>query len=281
MPRLAELRRFLRTPKGLLLIVLTLLAAVAAAGEGVALLAPGLAVSIGVCMLLDAPLLWIVRKRWEFPSGALLTGLIVAMVLTPYEPWYVPACTCAIAIVSKHVFRTRTANVFNPAAVGIVATFYVFDAGENWWGALTELSPLALVVLFAAGIFIADRINKLPIVLAFLGSYYLLFTVTAFLGDPRQVAEVYRTPDLQAALFFACFILTDPPTSPVKYRDQIVCGAIVGATSYATFELAGPACYLLVGVLVGNLWEAWRRTRLHRMRPVGAAPSPLVEGYSG
>jgi Na+-translocating ferredoxin:NAD+ oxidoreductase RnfD subunit len=64
---------------------------------------------------------------------------------------------------------------------------------------------------------------------------------------------------LQAALFFAFFILTDPPTSPVKYVDQLVCGAIVAAASFATFELVGAACYLLAGVLVGNVWEAWRR----------------------
>ena len=52
----------------------------------------------------------------------------------------------------------------------------------------------------------------MPLVLAFLGSYFLLFTVTAFAGDPGRVSGVFRTPDLQAVLFFAFFILTDPPT---------------------------------------------------------------------
>jgi Na+-translocating ferredoxin:NAD+ oxidoreductase RnfD subunit len=197
---LVELRHFLRTPKGLLLLVLTILTALAAPGEGIRLVAPGLAVSIGVAALLDAAILRTIRHAWEFPSGAILTGLIVAMVLTPYEPWYVPASTSAIAILSKHLFRMRTANVFNPAALAIVITFYALDAGENWWGALTDLAPPALVVLFASGLFIADRVNKLPLVLAFLGSYFLLFTITAFAGEPRHVAEVFRTPDLQAGV---------------------------------------------------------------------------------
>ena len=105
------------------------------------------------------------------------------------------------------------------------------------------------------------RVNKLPLVLAFLGSYFLLFTSHAFLGDPKRVAEVFRTPDLQAVLYFAFFILTDPPTSPVKYPDQVVCGALVAAASYAVFEWVGAAYYLLAGVLIGNVWEAWRRTR--------------------
>jgi hypothetical protein len=38
-----------------------------------------------------------------------------------------------------------------------------------------------------------------------------------------------------------------------------VCGAIVAAASYAVFEWVGAVYYLLAGVLVGNVWEAWRR----------------------
>ena len=181
------------------------------------------------------------------------------MVLRPQEPWYIATVTSVAAILSKYIFRSRAANVFNPAALAIVGAFYVFHTGQSWWGALPEVTPVAQVALVAAGVFIADRVNKMPLVLAFLGTYYLLFTVTAFVGDPGWVSEVYRTPDLQAALFFAFIILTDPPTSPAKYPDQIVCGVIVAAVSYAVFEWVGAVYYLLAGVLVGNVWEAWRR----------------------
>jgi len=175
------------------------------------------------------------------------------MVLSPREPWYVATCTSEIAIASKYLVRTRSANVFNPAALALVATFHMFGTAQNWWGALPELAPLALVVLFIAGVFITDRVNKIPLVLVFLGSYFLLFTLTAFLGDAGKVAEIFRAPDLHAALFFAFFILTDPPTSPVTYRDQLVCGVIVAVASYAVFQWVGAAYYLLVGVLVGNI----------------------------
>jgi Na+-translocating ferredoxin:NAD+ oxidoreductase RnfD subunit len=96
--------------------------------------------------------------------------------------------------------------------------------------------------------------------------YYALFTATAFLGDARAVAEVYRTPDVQALIYFAFFILTDPPTSPVKYEPQIVCGVAVAIVSYSFYELAGGADYLLAGVLAGNLISPWLPPRSGRER---------------
>src|SRR5947207_1003917 len=194
----STVRRFFRTPKGLVLIVLAILVALASLGTRITLLAPGLTAAVGVAALLDVLILRKRERAWEFPSGAILTGLFVAMVLSPYEPWYVAAFTSALAIVSKYVCRTRSANVFNPAALALVVAFYVFHSGQSWWGALPEITPWALAVTFATGIFITDRVNKMPLVLAFLGSYYLLFTVAAFWGDPNGVAEVFRSPDLNA-----------------------------------------------------------------------------------
>jgi Na+-translocating ferredoxin:NAD+ oxidoreductase RnfD subunit len=252
-------RRFLRTPKGLLIVVLVGLAALAVAGEGFARAAPGIASAIAVAIAIDAPILRMRRRRWVFPDGALLTALIVAMVLSPHEPWYVAAVTAGIAVLSKYAVRVRTANVFNPAALGLVVTSFLFDTAQSWWGALPEVAPVAIVVLLATGVFIAAKVHKLPLVLSFLGSYYLLFTVTAFVGDPGQVAELYRAPDLHAALYFAFFMITDPPTSPPKNRDQLVNGALVAAVSYGVFELVGAVYFLLAGLLAANVWEAWRR----------------------
>ena len=148
-------------------------------------------------------------------------------------------------------------------------------------GAPCRTFPLpALLLLFATGIFIADRVNKLPLVLVFLGAYFVLFTCTAFLGDPAKVAEVFRAPDLHAALFFAFFILTDPPTAPVKYRDQLICGAIVALAGYLAFEWIGAAYYLLAGVLVGNIWEAWHRWHIFSRRRMSPATPAAPAGES-
>jgi Na+-translocating ferredoxin:NAD+ oxidoreductase RnfD subunit len=255
------MQRFFRTPKGLMLIVLVALAAIAAPFEGIKLVWAGLLSSVALAGGIDLLILRYRRGDWEFPSGAVLTGMFVAMVLSSIVPWYQAAAASAIAVVSKYIVRTKSANVFNPAALALVLAFYIFHTGQNWWGALGDITPYAIVLLFAGGVFIADRVNKMPLVLVFLAAYYLLFSLTSFVSPSHdtQVAEIFRAPDLQAVLFFAFFILTDPPTSPVKYRDQIIFGVLVAVASFAFFELAGSACFLLAGVLVGNVWEARRR----------------------
>ncbi|HEX3701849.1 MAG TPA: RnfABCDGE type electron transport complex subunit D [Vicinamibacterales bacterium] len=271
----AAVKRFFRTPKGLLIIILAVLVVPAAAGQGVAVVAPGVAAAVLVASANDLLIIRVRQHAWEVPSGAFLTGLFIAMILSPHQPWYVAAITSALAIVSKYLFRTRSANVFNPAALALVATFYIFHTTQSWWGALPDLTPLALALLFATGIFITDRVNKMPLVLVFLGVYYALFTGKSFAGRPEQVAEIFRAPDLHAVLFFAFFILTDPPTSPVRYPDQIVCGALVAVASFVIFERVGAVHYLLSGVLVGNVWEAWRRTHPRATDAAAVTPSSV------
>ncbi|MEO5925053.1 MAG: RnfABCDGE type electron transport complex subunit D [Bryobacteraceae bacterium] len=255
-----KVKSFFKTPKGLVTIILLILAAIAAPGEGIRTVLIGMGGSALAAGLVDLFILRARKKVWEFPSGAVLTAMIVTMVVRAQEPWYVPAVTSVVAVLSKYLFRTKTANVFNPAALAVVSMYYVFHMGQSWWGALPEVTPLwAQAALLITGIYITDRVNKMPLVLAFLASYFFLFTVTAFVGDPQWVSEIFRSPDIEAVLYFAFIILTDPPTSPAKYPDQLICGVIVAVVSYAVFEWFGVVYFLLAGVLAGNVWEAWRR----------------------
>lgn len=258
--------RLFRTPKGLLILTLVGLAALGAYVEGVRTIVPNVCAAVVAAVLIDVPFVRIRDGSWSFPDGALLTALIVAMVLSPHEPAYVVGMTTAVGVWSKHIFRSGAANIFNPAALGLISTFYLFNTGQSWWGALGNLPWPAIAALLAAGLFITDRVKKYPAVLSFLLVYFLLATTAAFVGDPSRVAELFRTPDVNAALYFAFFMLTDPPTSPPKSRDQPAFGAIAAILAFATFELIGAAYFLLVGLLGANAWEAFRRSRSSRGR---------------
>jgi hypothetical protein len=139
------------------------------------------------------------------------------------------------------IFRSRAANV-QPAALAIVITFTCSTRGKAG-GERFRGAPIAQWRWWRSRRDILDGQQD------------------AAGAGGRSAACVggVPSPDLQAALFFAFIILTDPPTSPVKYPDQLVCGVIVAAVSFAVFEWVGAVYYLLAGVLVGNVWEAWRR----------------------
>jgi Na+-translocating ferredoxin:NAD+ oxidoreductase RnfD subunit len=257
--RLTRIWRFWRTPKGLMLLILAGLVAAAVpqtGGHPVQLVLAGAAAACALEVLITFAL----RAEWEFPSGALLTGMFVAGVLSPYERLDVIVVTALLAILGKHVFRLGGVHVFNPAALALVVSAVALGTGQSWWAALPELNGVGAVVVAVSGIYIAQRLNKLPMIAAFLGTYFALFTASAVLGAPSQVAEMFRAPDLQAVLFFAFFMLDDPPTSPVRHRDQLVFGVLVALTGYVVFMQLGSVYYLLAGLLVGNLVEAVRRT---------------------
>jgi len=259
-------RRFWRSPKGYLLMLLTTLAIVAGSQEGLSRVGPFVLAAALTAALLDVSLTLLTRRAWIFPDGALLSGLIVALVLSPREPWSVAATAAALAIFSKHLLRNPwapRAHVFNPAAAGLLAVILLFNSSQSWWGALPDLPMPVLLLLLAGGYLVVDRIHKFWQVLTFLGAYFGLFTVAAFMtmGGTAGLAEVFRVPFINAALFFALVMLTDPPTSPNGEEEQMRFGVVVAGASVLAFLLVPGLAFLPLGLLTGNAWLAWRRAR--------------------
>jgi hypothetical protein len=270
LPAARPLLRFLRTPKGLTLIIFIGLVAVSSLKLGSSIVTSKVIVAAATAAAIDIAVTYARRRQWILPDGAVLTGMIVAFVLRPQESWLFLIVTVAVAILSKHVLRTHWSNILNPAAFALVIAAIFLHTGQSWWGALPDLGVIGALVLVAAGAFIAHRINKLPMILAFFGAYYTLFTVASIFRS-TIVAETFLTPDLQAALFFAFFMLDDPPTSPVRHEDQIVFGIIVAVVAYFIFMQLGGVYFLPGGLLAGNVWESGRRVFFDRNRARGIA----------
>jgi Na+-translocating ferredoxin:NAD+ oxidoreductase RnfD subunit len=252
---------WVRTPKSQLLLVFGLLLSIVLPTGGLALL-PNLAAAIFSACLIDGAWLLVESRRLRFPSSALLTALIVFFILSPGESWLVGGWTCAFAIAAKRLVRTARGHIFNPAALALLWAPIAFGSGESWWGALADLPWLWTIVLVIAGLLIVDRLNKFPLVLTFLASYFGLFAL-ASLSQPQAVAEMFRAPFVQAVLFLAFFMLTDPPTSPNRYAEQVWYGLLVAGVSAAAQLLGAGQVYLLVGLVIANGVlagvRAWRR----------------------
>ena len=107
---------------------------------------PGLLSAVVIAGLTDTVALWLRKGTWEFPSGAVLTAMIVSMVLRAQEPWYVVTITSVTAVLSKYLLRSRHANVFNPAALAIILALLRFSIPDKAGG--KERRPLTEVPLW-------------------------------------------------------------------------------------------------------------------------------------
>src|SRR5689334_22076252 len=100
--KLSAARKFFKTPKGLLIIILAILTGLAAPTEGWALGCRSMLAATLIAGLVDATILRFRSGVWQFPSGAVLTAMIVAMVLSAQEPWSVTTTVSVFAVLSKY-----------------------------------------------------------------------------------------------------------------------------------------------------------------------------------
>ena len=253
-----RLRQFLRTPKGALLAIFIGLFALGGSAVGGSIAAPHMLAAVLGASLTELAVRRFDRRPVAWPSSAILSGMIVGFVLGPATPHLVAGAVGILATLGKHLLATQRWHIFNPAALALLVSVPLFGTGQSWWGALPDLSWPFVLVLLAAGAFIVDRINKFPLVLSFLGvSFALLAGVGSI--EPTTAAELFRAPFVQATLFLALFMLTDPPTAPARYTEQVGIGVLVATASVAAQLLGAGQTYLLVGLLVGNVALAARR----------------------
>ncbi|MDP4501834.1 RnfABCDGE type electron transport complex subunit D [Nonomuraea turcica] len=267
-----RLVRWARGPKVLLIGVLLVLVAVTApgatGGAGRAWLTVALAAgtAAGIEMMITAAR----RRRLRIPDGAVGTGVILGMILDPSLPLPAVAALAGAAVVIKHLVRIGRGHVFNPAALALVAAGLFGVEAQSWWGVAAAPAYVMVPLVVITGLFIADRVNRLPMVGAFLGAYYLLLILAylllalaytmfaAFTGMAGRVSVVYDEPFVNASLFAGFIMLTDPPTSPGRHADQYIYGVIAAAAGVVGVVL-GQAYSLPLGLLAANAWLAVRR----------------------
>jgi Na+-translocating ferredoxin:NAD+ oxidoreductase RnfD subunit len=275
-----RLHPFLCTPKGGLLAIFLGLFALGATVVGWSIAVPHMLAAVLGASVTELAISRLDRRPVAWPSSAILSGMIVGFVLGPLTPHAVTAAVGILATLGKHVFATDRWHIFNPAALALLASVPLFGTGQSWWGALPDLSWPFVFVLLAAGAFIVQRINKFSMMLSFLGASFALLAALGRI-DPVTAAELFRTPFVQATLFLAVFMLTDPPTAPSRYTEQVAIGVLAAVASVAAEMLGAGQSYLLVGLLVGNLALTVRRWVSQRARyaPPRKVPSEAVSGW--
>ena len=188
-------------------------------------------------------------------GSAAVTGLMLALILPPELPMYIPILGSAFAIIIvKCLFGGLGKNFMNPAlaarcflliSYGAIVTVYKVDgvstatplaelaAGNSvdlmsvfWGSASGVIGSSALGILIGAAMLFAFKIITYEIPVAILVSFNLFLGFFAEQGFDPGFHMVHMLAG--GVLFGAFFMATDYVTSPVTSKGQLVFGTIIG-----------------------------------------------------
>jgi Na+-translocating ferredoxin:NAD+ oxidoreductase RnfD subunit len=200
-------------------------------------------ISLIAAILLDGLFIWKKEGKVRFPSSALISGLIIAALIEPELEnrlvYFVPP---VIAILSKHLIRVANRNVFNPAAIGLLATVIFSQAGITWWAT----TPIYLVV--PLGLFIVYKMKGWLLVISFLLAavpLYFIYGVVHHIDIVESIGLIN--------LFFVLFMLTEHKSAPMANRIKVIYGGIIGILSFVYYQYVPQVDNSILALLTGNL----------------------------
>lgn len=212
-------------------------------------------VGVSVAVFSEALFQFIFKRKYTFKDGgAVVTGLLLALSVSPSTPLYVLAISTAVGMIfGKHVFGGFPKNLFNPALFGRLFLVLAFPTAMTPWLSPVDLQSTStpLRVLRDTGstsasiwnLFIGNiggSIGEVSALLLLLGGAYLIrnkyanwripaavlstMAVVAVLSGQNPLFHLFSG----SAILGAFFMATDPVTSPKSDQGRWIFGIGVG-----------------------------------------------------
>lgn len=213
------------------------------------------AMLLGHNILLSSILLvvvcWITNKflalLFHAPSNVestYITALILALIISPIKsvqdvPFLVVAGVLAIA--SKYILAIHKKHIFNPAAISVVLTAFIFHWYASWWVGTPALLPFVAL----GGFLIVRKIQKIQVVVYFLLAATLLTPV-------RYINFLFLDSSI---VFFATIMLIEPLTFPPKQMWQYVYLGIVAILMSPYLHVGNIALTPELALIIGNIFS--------------------------
>jgi len=185
-------------------------------------------IAVGVACALDMLLAFLLHRQVLVPISAYITGLSIGILLQSYD-WRVFAATSVWGIASKYFLRSGDRHFFNPSNFAIVTGLLLSHGiatvapGSQWGGDFR----VALLIM-ALGLMLMRRVNRLDLVLAWLGGYVVMSLARVALG---QGGLVFALGPMTGAEFtlFTFSMIPDPKTNPPARGARIAWGLLIAA----------------------------------------------------
>lgn len=256
--------------------------------------------SYASALLLERLDSWALRRPCEYVGGfgALLTFLLpphitalaCAMLLYGNTSLWPYLFAVVVANSTKYVLRIRLRgrlrHVLNPSNAGIVITLLLFPwVGiappyhfTNYvTGTIDWLVPLAILAL---GTMLNVKLTgKLPLIMGWVGGFAAQAVLRWLLLDHSLVGALLPMTGV-AFIIYTNYMITDPGTSPVKPRNQVVFG-VTTALVYGLLVVSGVVfglffALVITCVLRGLVLVAAPRLTAARSAARRAEPAPVA-----
>ena len=213
------------------------------------------------------------REDTLHDTSAALTGLLLAMCLPPDATVLMAFVGSAAAVVLKAAFGGLGKNRLNPALMGRCVLMIVFGTAmtaylkqSGWTAEFAGGADIARSLIGSRSAVIGGSVIALA-----LGGAWLLWTGQITWQTPVGIAGSYlilvlildgASEAVFHTLFFlsgggmlaACFMATDPVTSPVKGTGKLCFGVCIGLISALLRNVLGPAEAVCLAVLAADLF---------------------------
>ncbi len=185
-----------------------------------------------------------------------ITAFIVVLIMSPVglTDWRgIGALVFASvwAMASKYIFAVGRKHVFNPAAFGVLLPALLLGHPATWWvGGNLPLLP----VVFAGGLLIVRKLQRLDLIVTFLG--VVLATILATTAPSHYAMAISETLKSSPIFFFAFVMLTEPLTQPTTRLPRLAFAALVGFLFAPNVHIGSFYFTPEMALVVGNLF-AW------------------------
>jgi Na+-translocating ferredoxin:NAD+ oxidoreductase RnfD subunit len=201
-------------------------------------------IALTACCTLDMLYAWVSSRRLVFPLSAMISGLGLAILFTSPGAGWLMLLASWLTISSKYLITWRGQHIFNPTNFALVVMILISDgraaiAPAYQWGGSWQI----ICLVFALGLVMMSRVNKLPLVLAFWAVYAVTAVVRSYISGISIEILLWASVSGGAFMLYSFFMITDPKTSPSSTRGMIAGGIALGIVDglfqarYAVFSL--------------------------------------------
>lgn len=183
-----------------------------------------------------------------------ITGLILFLILTPYEFGGSPLnyiLFSAIAMGSKYILALHKKHIFNPAAFSLVLMGLFGAYQGEWWIGNTFLFPFVLVI----GLLIVRKVRKFSLFISYFIFAVLSISIFAILNGSDVIKILSQAIPSWPLLFLGTVMLTEPLTMPPSRRLQIIYGALVGFLTGVQFNIGPFYMTSETALVLGNIFS--------------------------